>query len=113
MWPDRVSGSFGSDHFDEAVAEDVRGMLAAGLTGPRRYGSDGERLGDEVTVFVSSYAPAPRMLVFGAIDFAAALARQGALLGYRVTVCDARPVFATARRFPAGPRWWSTGRTGT
>ena len=76
-------------------------MLAAGLTGPLRYGPDGERLGDEVTVFVASYAPPPRMLVFGAIDFAAALARQGAFLGYRVTVCDARPVFATS---PAVPR---------
>ena len=52
-------------------------------------------------VFVASHAPPPRMLVFGAIDFAAALARQAALLGYRVTVCDARPVFATAARFPA------------
>jgi xanthine dehydrogenase accessory factor len=41
------------------------------------------------------------MLIFGAIDFAAALARQGAFLGYRVTVCDARPVFATRARFPA------------
>jgi xanthine dehydrogenase accessory factor len=51
-------------------------------------------------VFVASYAPRPRMLVFGAIDFAAALARQGSLLGYRVTVCDARPVFATRARFP-------------
>jgi xanthine dehydrogenase accessory factor len=51
-------------------------------------------------VFVSSYAPRPRMLVFGAIDFAAALARQGSFLGYRVTVCDARPVFATRSRFP-------------
>ena len=40
------------------------------------------------------------MLVFGAIDFAAAVARVGAFLGYHVTVCDARPVFATARRFP-------------
>jgi len=40
------------------------------------------------------------MLVFGAIDFAAAVARVGKLLGYRVTVCDARPVFATAKRFP-------------
>jgi len=40
------------------------------------------------------------MLVFGAIDFAAAVARLGAYLGYRVTVCDARPVFATRRRFP-------------
>ena len=52
-------------------------------------------------VFVASHAPRPRMLVFGAIDFAAALARQAALLGYRVTVCDARPVFATPARFPA------------
>ena len=49
---------------------------------------------------MSSYAPRPRMLVFGAIDFAAALAQQGSVLGYRVTVCDARPVFATAARFP-------------
>ena len=49
---------------------------------------------------MSSYAPRPRMLVFGAIDFAAALAQQGSFLGYRVTVCDARPVFATRARFP-------------
>jgi xanthine dehydrogenase accessory factor len=40
------------------------------------------------------------MIVFGAIDFAAAVARIGGFLGYRVTVCDARPVFATASRFP-------------
>ena len=52
-------------------------------------------------VFVCSHAPRPKMLVFGAIDFASALARQAEFLGYRVTVCDARPVFATAARFPA------------
>ena len=52
-------------------------------------------------VFVAAYAPRPRMLVFGAIDFAAAVAHVGTFLGYRVTVCDARPVFATASRFPA------------
>jgi xanthine dehydrogenase accessory factor len=40
------------------------------------------------------------MLVFGAIDFATALAETGRFLGYRVTVCDARPVFATTARFP-------------
>jgi xanthine dehydrogenase accessory factor len=51
-------------------------------------------------VFCASYAPKPRMLVFGAIDFAAAVARVGSFLGYRVTVCDARPVFATPARFP-------------
>ena len=51
-------------------------------------------------MFVASYAPRPRMIVFGAIDFAAAVARVGSFLGYRVTVCDARPTFATPRRFP-------------
>jgi xanthine dehydrogenase accessory factor len=51
-------------------------------------------------VFVASHAPRPRMLIFGAIDFASALVRQAALLGYRVTVCDARAVFATPARFP-------------
>ena len=66
----------------------------------RRYGPDGERRRDELGVFVQSFAPPPRMLVFGAIDFAAAVARAGKFLGYRVTVCDARPVFATARAVP-------------
>ena len=51
-------------------------------------------------VFVAAHAPKPRMLVFGAIDFAAAVARWGASSGYYVTVCDARPVFATKTRFP-------------
>ena len=65
-------------------------------------------------VFVWAFAPAPRMLVFGAIDFAAAVARVGAFLGYHVTVCDARPVFATQQPLPATPtRWWSAGRTST
>jgi xanthine dehydrogenase accessory factor len=40
------------------------------------------------------------MLIFGAVDFTAALARAAKLLGYRVTVCDAREVFATRARFP-------------
>ncbi|HEX6469286.1 MAG TPA: XdhC family protein, partial [Streptosporangiaceae bacterium] len=61
---------------------------------------DGERRGDELSLFVASHAPRPRMLVFGAIDFAAAVARVGSFLGYHVTVCDARPVFATRKRFP-------------
>jgi len=75
-------------------------MLAQGRTGIRRYGEHGERRGDDLSVFVNSFAPAPRMLVFGAIDFAAAVARVGKFLGYHVTVCDARKVFATASRFP-------------
>ncbi|QQS00477.1 MAG: XdhC family protein [Austwickia sp.] len=95
-----ATGSLGEPGLDHAVAADARGLLAAGETGLLQLGRRGERRMSEVTVFVESYAPPPRMLVFGAIDFAAAVARMGKFLGYHVTVCDARPVFATARRFP-------------
>ena len=98
--PDSVQGSLGSQRADIAVADDVRGLLAAGRTETITYGPDGERRGEGMAVFVASHAPPPRMLVFGAIDFAAAVAQQGAFLGYRVTVCDARSVFATPARFP-------------
>ena len=93
-------GTLGSARADDAVADDVRGLLATGHSETLGYGPDGERRGEGMRVFVSVHAPRPRMLVFGAIDFAAACARVGAFLGYRVTVCDARPVFATASRFP-------------
>jgi xanthine dehydrogenase accessory factor len=66
----------------------------------RHYGPHGEARQQDVAVFVESFAPPPRMLIFGAVDFTAALARVAKVLGYRVTVCDARPVFATPRRFP-------------
>jgi xanthine dehydrogenase accessory factor len=98
--PDRVTGSVGSARADAAIADDTRGWLAVGRSGVLEFGTDGQRRGAGMEVFVSSFAPRPRMLVFGAIDFAAALARQGSFLGYRVTVCDARPVFATRARFP-------------
>ncbi len=100
VWPDRVAGTLGHDGLDASAAGDARRMLADGVTGTVRYGPGGEHSGDAVSVFVQSYAPPPRMLVFGAIDHAGALARIGRYLGYRVTICDARPVFATARRFP-------------
>ena len=100
VFPDERAGTLGSARLDDATTDDVRGMLASGRTGPLRYGLDGERRGDELQLFVVSYAPPPRMLVFGAIDFAAAVAKLGSYLGYRVTVCDARAVFATNRRFP-------------
>jgi xanthine dehydrogenase accessory factor len=51
-------------------------------------------------LFLQASAPPARMIVFGAVDFAAAMTRIGSFLGYRVTVCDARPVFATPARFP-------------
>jgi xanthine dehydrogenase accessory factor len=100
VYPDRIAGTLGGERLDDAVTDDVRGMLAAGKTATLRYGYDGERRGDELQLFVASYQAPPRMIVFGAIDFAAAVARIGVFLGYRVTVCDARPVFATKRRFP-------------
>jgi xanthine dehydrogenase accessory factor len=100
VFEDRIDGTLGTDRLDDAVTDDVRGMLASGRTGTLRYGYDGQRRGDELTLFVACYNAPPRMIVFGAIDFAAAVARMGAFLGYRVTVCDARPVFATKRRFP-------------
>jgi xanthine dehydrogenase accessory factor len=95
-----ASGTLGSDRLDAAVHDDMLGMLQQGRTGIVRYGPDGQRRGDDIAVFVCSYAPQPRMIVFGAIDFAAAVARIGTFLGYRVTVCDARETFATAKRFP-------------
>ncbi len=98
--PESSIGSLGSPRLDDAVRDDARGLLEQGRSSVIRYGRDGERRLDDIGVFVASYAPRPRMIVFGAIDFAAAVARLGSFLGYRVTVCDARPVFATARRFP-------------
>ena len=98
--PDSVEGSLGTERLDDTVRDDARGMLAAGTTGFLHYGPDGERMGEGLDIFVASYAPPAHMIVFGAIDFSAALVRVGKLLGYRVTVCDARPVFATAKRFP-------------
>ncbi|MGO9381244.1 MAG: XdhC family protein [Mycobacterium sp.] len=95
-----VAGSLGSARADAAVADDARGLLAVGRSEVLEYGPDGQRLGEGMEVFVSSCAPRPRMLIFGAIDFAAALAQQGSFLGYRVTVCDARALFATPVRFP-------------
>ncbi|GJP08987.1 XdhC family protein [Mycobacterium marinum] len=95
-----TAGSLGSVRADAAVTDDARGLLALGRSEILKYGPDGQRRGEGMEIFVSSFAPRPRMLVFGAIDFAAALARQGSFLGYRVTVCDARAVFATRARFP-------------
>ncbi|HEU4674754.1 MAG TPA: XdhC/CoxI family protein [Motilibacteraceae bacterium] len=100
VWPDRHAGTLGSERLDQAVVDDARGMLDHGSTGTLHLGPHGERRLDDLTVFVESFAPPPKMLVFGAIDFAAAVARIGKFLGYHVTVCDARPVFATPKRFP-------------
>ncbi len=93
-------GSLGNADLDRVVVRDALGELAAGTTVVRHYGEHGEARETVVAVFVESFAPPPQMLVFGAVDFTAALVRVAKVLGYRVTVCDAREVFATRVRFP-------------
>jgi xanthine dehydrogenase accessory factor len=93
-------GTLGDPDLDRVVTRDALGELAAGLTVTRHYGRHGEARQREVSVFIESFAPPPRMIIFGAVDFTAALAKVAKILGYRVTVCDARPVFATHGRFP-------------
>ncbi|MFF3257927.1 XdhC family protein [Streptomyces sp. NPDC002932] len=93
-------GLGGHPELDRTVAAEARAMLDAGRTGSVTLGADGSLCGQPLTLLVESSVPPPRMIVFGAIDFAAALVRAGKFLGYHVTVCDARPVFATKSRFP-------------
>ncbi|MCL6731020.1 XdhC family protein [Streptomyces neyagawaensis] len=94
-------GGFGGHpELDRTVAAEARALLDAGRTGTLEIGEQGSRCGAPLTVLVESSVPPPRMIVFGAIDFASALVRIGKFLGYHVTVCDARPVFATRTRFP-------------
>ncbi len=98
--PERAAqGTLGDPDLDRVVARDALGELQAGLTSMRHYGEHGEAREDAVTVFIESFAAPPRMVIFGAVDFTAALARVAKVLGYHVTVCDARTVFATAQRF--------------
>jgi xanthine dehydrogenase accessory factor len=99
-------GSLGDADLDRVVARDALAELEAGRSGVRNYGPQGQTTPEDledspiVRVFVESYAPPPQMWIFGAVDFTAALAKVAKVLGYRVTVCDAREVFATRRRFP-------------
>ncbi|MEV5953350.1 XdhC/CoxI family protein [Streptomyces sp. NPDC051987] len=102
----RADGSYagslgGAAGSDETAAAEARQVLAAGRHWARVVlGTAGDGHRQPFTLFVEARAEPPRMLVFGAIDHAAALTTLGRFLGYRVTVCDARPVFATRERFP-------------
>ena len=96
----RYSGSLGNDGLDRVVRRDAAGALAAGRSALRHYGPAGEARSEEIAVFIEAFAPPPKMVIFGAVDFTAALVRVAKILGYRVTVCDARAPFATAERFP-------------
>ncbi|MGV9561344.1 XdhC family protein [Streptomyces sp. NPDC003480] len=96
----RAGGLGGREELDRTAAAEARALLDTGRTGTVEISEDGSHCPGGLTLFVESSVPAPRMIVFGAIDFAAALVRMGKFLGYHVTVCDARPVFATRARFP-------------
>ncbi|MEU7416883.1 XdhC family protein [Streptomyces antibioticus] len=97
----RYDGGLGAHpELDRTIAAEAGAFLDAGRTGTLEIGAQGSRCGAPLTVLVESAVPPPRMIVFGAIDFASALVRVGKFLGHHVTVCDARPVFATRARFP-------------
>ncbi|MDX2557337.1 XdhC family protein [Streptomyces stelliscabiei] len=93
-------GTLGGENEDRAVVAQARALLSAGRTARIDIGGDPDTCPTKLSVLIHTHAAPPRMLIFGAVDFAAALSQAGSFLGYRVTVCDARPVFATAARFP-------------
>jgi xanthine dehydrogenase accessory factor len=93
-------GSLQDADLDRVVVRDALGALESGSTVTRHYGRHGEAREQVVEVFIESFARQPRMIIFGAVDFTSALVRAAKLLGFRVTVCDAREVFATRARFP-------------
>ncbi len=97
-------GSLGNSDLDRVVVRDSIGCLELGRNEIRHYGSRGEANQQALTVFIEVFAPPPRMLIFGAVDFTAALARVGSIMGYSITVCDARESFATTERFPMADR---------
>ncbi|MFH8987694.1 XdhC family protein [Streptomyces sp. NPDC017940] len=93
-------GLGGAPILDRTAAAEARALLDAGRTGTVEVSEDGAHCPGGLTLLVESSVPPPRMIVFGAVDFAAALVRAGKFLGYHVTLCDARSVFATPQRFP-------------
>lgn len=100
---DSALGSLGNARLDDVVAVEVRASIAGDATEIRMYGDEGEPHGD-VRIFIHRALEKPRMYIFGAIDFAHAMVRVAKLLGYHVTICDARSAFATPERFPEADR---------
>jgi xanthine dehydrogenase accessory factor len=71
-------------------------LLADGRNGTRTYELEGET----VSVFIETYPPPKRLLIVGAVHIAIPLHTLGRMLGYHVTVIDARGMLATKERFP-------------
>ncbi|MFJ9589535.1 XdhC family protein [Streptomyces acidicola] len=98
--PHEAAGSVADPATDTTVADRARTQLRTGRTARVTLGGSTGTCPEELSVLVHVAASPPRMLIFGAVDFAAALTQAGHFLGHHVTVCDARPVFATTQRFP-------------
>lgn len=96
----RAVGSLGvTELLDHAVERDARGLLDQNLSLVRGYGEGGQLLGSNLRVFIETFSSSPSMVIFGATDFAAAVAKLANALGYSVTICDARAPFVQGRRF--------------
>jgi xanthine dehydrogenase accessory factor len=95
-----TDGSLGvADLLDRSVAREARGFLDEGRSAVRRYSRKGEVMGSDIGVSIHAFSLPPSMVIFGAIDFSAALARIAGEVGYRVTIVDAREAFVQSPRF--------------
>ena len=94
-----TAGRIGVLPLHRRAAERARAAVESGGSRLLVFEDPGEA---PVEIFVESYPAPPRLLVFGATDVAGGLSRLAPALGYRVTVCDARALFADPRRFPSG-----------
>src|SRR4051812_19518103 len=84
---------------DDNVTRDARGFLDEGRSAIRRYSAKGETMGSDLRISIHAFATPPSMVVFGAIDFSAALAKLATEIGYTVSIVDARRAFASSSRF--------------
>ena len=87
-----TSGGLGDPELDRAALAAAEELMWAERSELREVG--------DVSLFVDVTAPAPRLVVFGAVDYAAALCRLARAAGWRAFVCDPRSQFATRERFP-------------
>jgi xanthine dehydrogenase accessory factor len=87
-----TDGGLGDPGLDRVGVEAAEELLWAERSETREAGDS--------TLFVDVVAPAPRLVVFGAVDYAAALSRLAKAAGWRPFVCDPRSQFATRERFP-------------
>lgn len=95
-----TSGSGGShlsgSRSGARIAAELTSRIALAKTALATIDCDGQQL----EIFFETSAPKPRMIIFGAMEYSAALSNAAQVLGYRVTLCDPRPLFATEKRFP-------------